>query len=469
VGDSMKVARIAILWSNMFMTSVRRLRLPATRHIGFALVFGAALLACSSSSDDSKVTGGGVGASGPGITGTPPGPPATFAPDEKKFEVAWKPAAKVLTDASTRLIDQSEDAGTFTYRFRPDSDAIAALAPDDIAVLGGIAYRRVVSVEKQADAVVLVTKRTKLTDAIDSGTMAWKQKLDFGMPQTLSKASFGLDDRHLRPLDITTGLSYSGMVGGFDVSTTLRPMNGRLEINVTASKSIDGERRIALTGEGYLESFQSDGQLVFDPSGLVDFRYGSNQVRGEIRIKAAAFNAGVSQDLLNVPLRIQIPLEIGPVPVLVSLGANINVTAALNAMPNTAEAEVTIGFNTTQGIQVTGSSLNPTGSVDGQRLDVQGGGGTSSIAAGLTICVEAPRVEMAFLGETASVGLTQNNCAATVYTSEPACNEVNASIVGRGLAQLGFFGVTLAQADVELYSRHNRRTVGDCGPPQMDH
>ena len=454
----------------MLMTTLRPFRMPAPRHALLAVVLGATALACSSSSDGGKAgTSGGVGGEGTGVTGTPPGPPATFAPDEVKFDVAWKPAAKVVMDASARLIDQSEASGVFTYRFRPDSDEIAALAPDDIAVLGGVAYRRVVSVEKQADAVVLVTKRTKLTDAIESGTMGWKQKVDFGMPQTLSKASFGLDAAHLRPLDITSGLSYSGMVDGFDVSTTLRAMNGRLDINVTASKSIEGERRIALTGEGYIESFQSDGQLVFDPSGLVDFRAGSNQVRGELKIKAAAFNAGVSQNLLNVPLRIQFPMNIGPVPIIVSLGANINVTAALNAMPNTAEAEVTIGFNTTQGVSLVGTRLEPTGSVDGQRLDVQGGGGTSSIAAGLTICLEAPRVELAFLGETASVGLTQNNCAATVYTSEPACNEVNASIVGRGLAQLGFFGVTLAQADVELYSRHNRRTVGDCGPPQADH
>ena len=453
----------------MLMTRIRPLS-PAPRHAVVALVLGAAMLACSNSNDGGSATPpAGVGGEGTGVTGTPPGPPANFAPDEVQFDIAWKPAAKVITDAKTRLLDESEANGTFTYRFTPDSDEIGALAPDDIAVLGGVAYRRVISVEKQADAVVLVTKRTKLTDAIDSGTMGWKQKVDFGMPQTLSKASFGLDAAHVRPLDITTGLSYTGMVDGFDISVTLTPMNGRLTLNVTASKSIDGEKRIALTGEGYIESFQSDGMLVFDPSGLVDFRAGTNQVRGEVKIKAAAFNAGVSQNLLNVPLRIQFPMNIGPVPIIVSLGANINVTAALNAMPNTAEAEVTIGFNTTQGVQLVGTALNPTGSVDGQRLDVQGGGGTSSIAAGLTICLEAPRVELAFLGETASVGLTQNNCTAIVYTSQPACNEVNASIVGRGLAQLGFFGVTLASADVELYSRHNRRTVGDCGPPQMDH
>jgi hypothetical protein len=430
--------------------------------------FAGALLGCSSSSSGSDAaapapTGGGD------VTGTPPGPPAVFAPDETKFDVAWKPEAKLIADASTRLIDVAEANGTFTYRFKPGSDAIAALAPGDIAILGGVAYRRVVSVDPQADAIVLTAQRTKLTDAVQSGTMAWKRKFDFSKPETISKASFGLDDGRFHVLDITTGLTYMGMVGDFDITAALTPMNGRLKIDVTASKSIDGERRIALTGKGYIESFQSEGQLVFDPSGLVDFRYGSNQVRGEIKIKAAAFNAGVSQDLLNIPLRIQIPMEIGPVPVMVSLGANINVTAALNAMPNTAQAEVVIGFNTTQGIQLAGTSVTPTGSVDGQSLDVQSGGGTSSIAAGLTICVEAPRVEMAFLGETASVGLTQNNCAEAIYTSEPACTEVDATIVGRGLAQLGFFGVTLAQGDVELYSRHNRRAVGTCGPPTPDH
>src|SRR4029079_4534176 len=158
-------------------------------------------------------------------------------------------------------------------------------------------------------------------------------------------------------------------------------------------------------------------------------------------------------------------LDIGPVPVLVSLGANVNVTAALSAQPATSEAEETIGLNTTQGAQEVRAAANPTGSVDGERLEVQGGGSTSPIAAGLTVCVEAPRVEMAFLGELASVGLTQNNCANAVYTFDPACNEVNVSIIGRGLAQLGFMGVTLASADIELYAKRRRRAVGNCGPP----
>lgn len=449
----------------MGMGTSRGSRLLCFSHAAvFVLVAASSTAACSSSKDDAQPSGN--AGTGDGVTGTPPGPAAIFEPDETTFDIAWKPEAKLVENAKDLLLDETEDAGTFTYRFRPEASTIAALAPDDVVVLGGIAYRRVISVDVQTDAVVLTAKRTKLTDAVGSGTMAWKRMFDFGNPGSLKQASAGFEAGRLRPLDVTTGLSYSGQVEGFDITASLRPNNGRLDINLTARKSVEGAGSIGLSGEGYIESFQSEGRMVFDPSGLVDFRYGSNQVRGEIKVKAAAVNGGVSQNLLNVPLRIQIPMDIGPVPVLVTLGANINVTAAMNVTPNSAEAEVTIGFNTMQGVQVTGTQLSPTGSVSGERLDVQGGGSTASVAAGLTACVEAPRVEMAFLGELASVGLTQNNCASTVYTFDPACNEVNASIVGRGLAQLGFMGVTLAQADVELYSKRNRRAVGNCGPDE---
>jgi hypothetical protein len=395
---------------------------------------------------------------------TPPAPlpPLVFAPDTSKFEVAWKPAAKVVEGASDLLLDESEVDGVFTYRFKPDAAAIASLAPDDIAVLGGIAYRRVVSVVAQPDAVVLTTKRTKLTDAIASGTIAWKKMFDFGQPSTISKASFGLEGGTLRPLDITTGISYEGQLKGFDISIALRPSNGRLDISLAASKTIGGRKILALTGEGFIERFQSDGEIVLGESGLVDFRYGSNQVRGEMKIKAAATDAGISQDLMNIPLRIQIPVQVGPVPVIVKLGANLNVTAELSAQPASAQAEVTLAFTSDSGVHASGTSLSPTGSISGESLTVVGGGSASAVAAGMTVCLEAPRIEMAFLGETASVGLTQNNCASTVYTFDPSCNQVNASIVGKGLAQLGFLGVTLASGEVELYTKRESRSVGNC-------
>lgn len=388
--------------------------------------------------------------------------PADFGPDETTFDVTWKPGTKVVDDASAALLEESEADGRFTYRFRPGSAALAALAPGDVAALGGIAYRKIVSVEPRPDGLVVVAERTKLTDAISKGTIAWKRTVDFGDQGATKTASVGLEGGALRPLDVTTGLQWEGKAGDFDVSVSLTPSAGRLDISLAASKSIAGEKRIALTGEGYLERFQSEGRIELDESGLVDFRYGQNQVRGRMKIKAAAFNAGASQDLLNIPLRVQTPVQIGPVPLLLKLGANVNVTAQLQAAPASAEAEVTIEFATDQGVSLAGTSLSAVGGLRSGTLEIEGGGSASHMAAGMSACVEAPRVELGFMGELASVGLTQNNCASTVYTFDPACNQVNASIVGKGLAQLGFFGVTLASADVELYSKRDGRSAGSC-------
>jgi hypothetical protein len=425
--------------------------------LAFAGSFSFALAAAVGCSSDSAPGGGPAPAGGQGEL-----PP--LAPEETTFEVEWKPNAKIVEDAEALLVDETETDGAFTYRFRGDAAAVESLAPGDVAVLSGLAYRKVVSVERVDDQVILHATRTKLTDAIEKGTIDWKRSFDFANPGVLEKASFGLEGGTLRPLDITTGLSWEGKVKDFDVSISLTPSAGRLDIRVSASKSVGGEKRIAVFGEGHLERFQSEGHIELDSSGLVDLRYGQNEVRGQIKITAAAANAGASQDLLSIPLRIQIPVQVGPVPLMVKLGANVNVTAELQAMPASAEAEVTIAFTSNQGFNVAGGAagLTSTGQLTNESLEIHGGGSASTLAAGMSACVEAPRVEVGFRGEFASIGITQNNCASTVFTFDPACQQVNASIVGKGLASLGFFGVTLASADVELYSKRDSRSNGQC-------
>jgi len=80
----------------------------------------------------------------------------------------------------------------------------------------------------------------------------------------------------------------------------------------------------------------------------------------------------------------------------------------------------------------------------------------------MTACLEFPRFELTMLGEFASVGFTQNNCGETYFSFQPACNEVNGYLTGIGLASLGFFGVTLASGQVELYRRTDGNMIGTC-------
>ena len=111
---------------------------------------------------------------------------------------------------------------------------------------------------------------------------------------------------------------------------------------------------------------------------------------------------------------------------------------------------------------MSGASLQATGALGTGTLGGFLGGSADGVAAGMSACVEFPRFELTTLGEFASVGITQNNCASTDFTFNPACNEVNGAITGLALANLGFFGVTLAEGQIELYHREDGHSVGQC-------
>jgi len=393
-----------------------------------------------------------------------PLPGADPVPDKTTFQVDWAPNAHVVSNASALLTSKEpEQNGQVTYHFKSDP-ALTALAPGDVAVLAGIAYRKVVSVTESNGEVVLVGEHTKLTEAIAKGHLGWDSAVDFTDPQKVRSMSVGIGDGVGVQTD-PGSLSWSGHAGEFDVSITFTPNGGRLNLNVTASKSIAGQRRISLVGDGYIERYRSQGDWSWDGSDL-QFHAGTTQFHGDLHVKFAAFNAGASQDLLDIPLSLSYPVAVGPVPLIVSLKAKINVTAELDVTQSSSEAEIRMQFDTNQGVDI-GTAATPVGQLANPVLEVIGGGSAAGIAAGLTGCVEFPRTEVGFMGEAVSVGLTQNNCASSVFTFEPACNEASASIVGKALYQASFLGVSLASGDVELYNRHVRRGTND--PRCMPH
>lgn len=393
---------------------------------------------------------------------------APLEEDHATYEVTYAPEVREISEADglALLTGDPPNADTLTYTFAPGATAIAALAPGEIAVLGGIAYRRVVSVEDTGAGVVLTTERTTLPEVITAGTIDWAQTVEFG---TLA--------RQVRAAPVTVGgrvigdlvaaetarapLTYEGNVQGYDVSLTMTPSAGRLDISAVVSLTVLGERRFALEGTGFLEGFQTRGRAVIDDDGI-SFEAGQNQVRGELRVQAAAFNTGISDELLDVPIGIDIPVQVGPVPLILKIKANINVRLILSVSDSSAEAEVTFRFASDQGITAADGTLGATGALSTGELGEFLGGSADSVAAGMSACLEFPRFELTMLGEFASVGITQNNCASTVFTFDPPCNEVNGSIVGLGLANLGFFGITLASAQVELYKSEDRRGAGQC-------
>lgn len=387
-------------------------------------------------------------------------------PDQTKFDVTWGPSTKVVeeTAGKAHLTGPTPGPDTMTYTFDAGASAIAALDPGDIAVLAGIAYRKVVAVNTTATGIELVTERTTLPQAIKKGTIEWARTVDFDDLASLQDAQMYVGDRRMAVRDMLLGLplTYEGDVHGYHVSLTLTPSMGRLEATAEVSLMVAGEKRFAVEGTGHIETFQGTGHAVVGEGGLLEFRAGANQLRGEAHVKAAAFNTDISDELLDVPMGIDVPIQAGPVPLILKIKANVNVRLILGVVDSSAEAEVGFQFSSTQGISLSGVELTSTGSLGSGSLSDFAGGAADAVTAGMSACLEFPRFELTMLGEFASVGFTQNNCAETFFSFQPACNEVNGTITGIALANLGFFGVTLASGTVELYTRTDGRMLGMC-------
>ena len=373
------------------------------------------------------------------------GDPKPWTPpknDHVTFDVTWGPNTKVIEEADGKghLIGTPPNGDTLVYTFDADATTIAALQPDDIAVLAGVAYRKVVAVRSTASGIELETTRTTLPEAMTSGTLDWARTVDFSDLAALEDATMFVGDSRVPMADIVlvSPITYNGEINGYMVSVTLTPSQGRLEITAEVSLMVLGEKRFAVEGTGHIESFQGSGRAVVGAGSLLEFQAGENHVRGELHVKAAAFNTGLNDTLLDVPMGIDIPIQAGPVPLILKIKGNINVRLILSVMESSAEAEVTFRFSSNQGISVSGASLQSTGALESGDSSGFMGGAADGITAGMSACLEFPRFELTMLGEFASVGFTQNNCAETFFQFQPACNEVNGYIKGIALASLGF-------------------------------
>ena len=274
---------------------------------------------------------GAIALSGCGSSGDKKSSGGTKEPDHVQFDVQWQDNAHVVDEAAGKahLTGAPPDASTLTYSFDHDATAIAALKPGDIAVLAGIAYRKVVAVNDTGMGYELVTDRTTLPEAIRNGTLDWAQTVDFGALGSGTQAyAFG-EPLGTSQESLTGPVTYTGEINGYQVSLTLTPSSGRLDLTAEVSLEVMGEKRFAVEGTGHIEGFQAQGHAVVGEGALLEFEAGQNQVQGELRVKAAAFNTGLSDELLDVPLGIDIPIQVGPVPLILKVKANINVRLIL--------------------------------------------------------------------------------------------------------------------------------------------
>jgi hypothetical protein len=415
-----------------------------------------------------------TGASAP--TGSSPGSPAsTSAPlstsTTATYDVTYAPGV-VIVDAAALAANPpavSEDGATFTF---PNSTGIGDLAPGKVAILAGLALRKVTSVTPDGGGVVVVTEPAALTDAITRGTIAatgpvnWQQVTAgysagrWGPPPVIT--AFGRNGQEIGSEALAQtaftskgALSFTGKVLDFDVIFALQPSATGMAFSLSAARA-----NVKVTAKGTLDNFSQGTSLVYDPAGqsLVNTQALGLQADGELTW--AAFTA--QQPTLDgavtsfqIPLTLPIPIQAGPIPLVLTIKATVRIVPALSVEKASSGGSFKVSYRSDQGFDIKGLTASPLAQLYAANAAI---GSTETVTAGFgpagfAFGFEFPRMELGILGATGPYAFLSIYSYAsgewtpgTTLTSDiDACQKASlqlSAIGGYKLQVLGFAGLS---------------------------
>jgi hypothetical protein len=203
-----------------------------------------------------------------------------------------------------------------------------------------VAVVKVTAVQNQGGDTVLTTTPANLNDAISRGTLGFTRPVSWNSlpPSAFKQAAYaaGLHPQ-LASLRVPSNpITFKGKVNGFDTSLTLDPQSdGKLNFSVEVSRS-----NIKVTATGWLSSFTSDAKLVYNPATGDLFSAHVKGLQGEADLKWDALGVGSPQDndtpYVSLPLSVPIPIEVGPIPMVLTVKSTMRFAPELTAQSSSA-------------------------------------------------------------------------------------------------------------------------------------
>jgi hypothetical protein len=285
-----------------------------------------------------------------------------------------------------------------------------------------------------------------------------------GAPRAALAMAHSGPDPHVVLADdtgLTDGLSYSGTVEGFEVSVTLKPEGSRLNIDLTASRKLPAGTGMKATVTGWVGGFTQETFLRYEDSTPTELTSKALGVESELELKWSAAKIGealTEVSSFKLPVSLPIPFAIGPIPVIISIGANLQVVPELSVAEASSGGSYKVKYRSDQGFEISGGSDSAIGALLSSDIGVSG----ETVSAGFGVVafalgVEFPRMELSFFGTT-SVFITLKTYSTsqwtpgTTLTSDiPPCQMGTTSIAAYAGYKLALLGFTLGEKTEELW------------------
>jgi hypothetical protein len=332
----------------------------------------------------------------------------------------------------------------------------------------GKAVRRIREVKREGGKTVIYTDKANLNEVIKDADLKWNQGFNFSQ---MAKS----DLEKIKPMFGGTALAqtessgnslhFEGEIEGWDIEVDLSPNSAQSRLDVTIDATKGGQARSRIHADGYISNFVSQGSLAYADSELQQFGYQEEGLNGRLHVIFAAVDLGSDTPLFNIPAEIAIPYNVGPIFMQAKLKANVRVVPEVHGLAS-SQADVTVTYSADRGFNFEGGRVTPVGQLDDQNIAITGETvSAGTIAVGMGVGIEFPRLELAIMGETVVPYMSLDNYTYTVYTPDPPCQEGGMrqrAVIG---LTAGFLGYSYSQ-ETEIWKREQITELPNshCGP-----
>lgn len=426
---------------------------------------------------------------------TPPTAPPTATSVSTTYNVTYNDNTKVVDAAAYEAAvvaspDPSPATGepNGTYRFRP-TDWVNGLQPGQIVIFANHSLVKVTSIEQAGGEVVVNTERAAMNEAIRDGQVNWTYPVDWNnlpaasyhemerelsrsanMPMAMAGAGFEASGTDVA--QVSKGVDWSGSIQGFDVGLKLTPTPERLDMELTAKKTLPLGTSVAATAKGWISNFTQETFLTYEQSQGGEATSKTIGLHGEVNVEWHAAKLGEAlTDITSfkLPVSLPIPFTVGPIPVVLKLQATLQIVPELSVAEASSGGSYKLIFSSDQGLEISGSSQTPFSDV--KSVDIGVAGETVSAGFGVVafaLGIEFPRFEISVFGSTSafitlkSYSSSQWTPGTTLTNDIPPCQMGTSSLAAYAGYAVAILGFKLAESEpVELWKRDFTKYLND--------
>ena len=335
-----------------------------------------------------------------------------------KFEVTYQPETVVLDPVATQKSFEGVSADGNVFVFNRTNPAIATLHAGNVLLLQDVALKKVVAVEQQGDSLVVGTQPATLTDAIQDGHIHWDTPITFdtasgtaaltASPLDAPRSSWASSSLSLAaapawafaPAAFPAALiaapeGKSGSEGDWKFTTKATKEEGRLTLDVDIQGRPEG-MTVDVVAKGHVQSFGLITDIQISHGVIEQFQYVAKNLRGDVDIDLLAKKTGdgpLKGLEVKLPAPFELPLPLGGIPFVLSIGGAVIVKPSLSAKNEIAHGHYKITYGGAQGFSVNGPGMTSAGTPDGTQ-EITDSSSVAIAPFAYILALALPRVEL---------------------------------------------------------------------------